>query len=94
MRIRTALAAATTAAAVATSGVAVAAPTVNSPDGTPANQQRSLTEELSSGEGSSTEEGSSIRDMSPQEIRDWIAVVTAIVGMLSQIFTIVGKFMR
>lgn len=85
MKIRTSLVAATTAAAVMTSGVAdaTAAPVVNNADGTTATEERS-----------SRSEGSSIEDLSPQEIRDWIAVVTAVVGMLTQILTVVNKFMR
>lgn len=85
MKIRTSLVAATTAAAVMTSGAAVAtaAPVVNNADGTAATEERS-----------SNSEGSSIDNISPQEIRDWIAVVTAIVGMITQILTLVNKFKR
>ncbi|MBC3178863.1 hypothetical protein [Corynebacterium lujinxingii] len=81
MKTRTNLVAAATATAVAISGanVAEAAPTV-----------------VDSGTTNTTtaDEGSSIRDMDPSEIQDWLAVVTAILGIISQVASVAMKFMR
>ena len=32
--------------------------------------------------------------MSPEELKSWIAVVTAIIGMLTQVLSIASKFAR
>lgn len=81
MKTRTSLVAAATVAAVAVSGasVAEAAPTV-----------------VDNGTTNTTaaDEGSSIRDMDPSEIQDWLAVVTAILGIISQVASVAMKFMR
>ena len=98
MKLRTSLAAAATATAVLVSGAAVAdaAPTVNdtaeskSKDNDKDSDKKTIKESLSS----SNEEGSSIEDMSPEELKSWIAVVTAIVGMLTQVLSIASKFAR
>ncbi|MDK8879625.1 hypothetical protein [Corynebacterium sp. MSK008] len=98
MKLRTSLAAAATATAVLVSGAAVAdaAPTVNdtaeskSKDNDKDSDKKTIKESLSS----SNEEGSSIEDMSPEELKSWIAVVTAIIGMLTQVLSIASKFAR
>lgn len=48
-------------------------------------------EEESSSSSSNDSEGSSITDMSPREIRDWIAVFTAIIGALGTVFAFYQK---
>ncbi|OFT58298.1 hypothetical protein HMPREF3151_05745 [Corynebacterium sp. HMSC05H05] len=101
MKLRTSLAAAATATAVMVSGAAVAdaAPTVNdteesrskdSGDSGKNNDKKTIKDSLSS----SDEEGSSIEDMSPEELKSWIAVVTAIIGMLTQVLSVASKFAR
>ena len=98
MKLRTSLAAAATATAVLVSGAAVAdaAPTVNdtaeskSKDNDKDSDKKTIKDSLSS----SNEEGSSIEDMSPEELKSWIAVVTAIIGMLTQVLSIASKFAR
>jgi len=81
MKTRTSLVAAATATAVAISGasVAEAEPTV-----------------VDNGTTNTTaaDEGSSIRDMDPDEIQDWLAVITAILGMISQVASVAMKFRR
>ena len=39
-------------------------------------------------------DGSSVKDMSPAEIRDWIAVFTAVIGALGTLFAFLDKYMR
>lgn len=80
MKTRTSLVAAATIAAVAVSGasVAEAAPTVVD-NGTT---------------NTAADEGSSIRDMDPSEIQDWLAVITAILGIISQVASVAMKFTR
>mgnify|MGYP006954519418 FL=1 len=98
MKLRTSLAAAATATAVMVSGAAVAdaAPTVNdtaeskSKDNNTDSDKKTIKDSLSS----SNEEGSSIEDMSPEELKSWIAVVTAIIGMLTQVLSVASKFAR
>lgn len=82
MKTRTSLVAAATVAAVAVSSasVAEAAPTV-------VNNGTTNTTAVA-------DEGSSIRDMDPAEIQDWLAVVTAILGIISQVASVAMKFMR
>ncbi len=86
MKLRTGIVAATTAAAVMTGGAAVATaePTVVKPADTATANNSS----------SNNSEGSSVDNISPGEIKDWVAVVSAIIAMLTQLFTLVGKFMR
>lgn len=82
MKFRKGLISAATAAAVLTSGVAVAnaepAPTVNTAETKPAEQNN----------------GSSIKDLSPKEIQDWIAVATAVIGLISTIFAFADKYLK
>ena len=81
MKTRTSLVAAATATAVAISGVNVAeaAPTVVD-NGTT--------------DTTAADEGSSIRDLDPGEIQDWLAVITAILGIISQVASVAMKFRR
>lgn len=104
---RKALVAAATAATVSLSGVTVAtaeptnddpavvdnatnedagkdAPESESDD----NKDKDKDKESSS---SNDSEGSSISDMKPSEIRDWIAVFTAIIGALGTVFAFYNK---
>ena len=94
MKLRTSLAAAATATAVMVSGAAVAdaAPTVN--DTAESKSKDSDKKTIKDSLSSSDEEGSSIEDMSPEELKSWIAVVTAIIGMLTQVLSIAAKFAR
>ena len=94
MKLRTSLAAAATATAVMVSGVAVAdaAPTVN--DTAESKSKDSDKKTIKDSLSSSNEEGSSIEDMTPEELKSWIAVVTAIIGMLTQVLSIASKFAR
>lgn len=85
MKLRTGLVAATTAIAVTASGAAVAtaAPVAKEkPGATTTNTTTTGTE------------GSSIKDIDPNEIQDWVAVVSAIIAMLVQLATLVNKFVR
>lgn len=93
MKVRTSLAAAATATAVMLSGAAVAdaAPTVNETAESRANESAKAAADSGS---STTGEGSSIQDVDPDELKSWIAVVTAIVGMLTQILSVAAKFRR
>lgn len=43
---------------------------------------------------SSDEGSSSVKDMSPAEIRDWIAVFTAVIGALGTLFAFLDKYLR
>ena len=87
MKVRTSLAAAATAAAVTVSGVTAAgAVTVND---TPESKAQETTKKKSGGSSFSD-----ISEMSIDEINDWIAVVTAIVGLITQVLTVVNKFAR
>ena len=99
MKFRTSLAAAATATAVMISGAAVAdaAPTVNDTaqsKSKDSNNKDSDKKTIKDSLSSSDEEGSSIEDMSPEELKSWIAVVTAIIGMLTQVLSIAAKFAR
>ena len=99
MKLRTSLAAAATATAVMISGAAVAdaAPTVNDTaqsKSKDSNNKDSDKKTIKDSLSSSDEEGSSIEDMSPKELKSWIAVVTAIIGMLTQVLSIAAKFAR
>ena len=99
MKLRTSLAAAATATAVLISGAAVAdaAPTVNDTaqsKSKDSNNKDSDKKTIKDSLSSSDEEGSSIEDMSPEELKSWIAVVTAIIGMLTQVLSIAAKFAR
>lgn len=97
MKLRTSLAAVATATAVTLSGAAAAdaAPTVNETVESQSNatEQEDATT-LGNLSSSSSEEGSSIEDMTLDELKSWIAVVTAVVGILTQILTIATKFAR
>ena len=99
MKLRTSLAAAATATAVMISGAAVAdaAPTVNDTaqsKSKDSNNKDSDKKTIKDSLSSSDKEGSSIEDMSPEELKSWIAVVTAIIGMLTQVLSIAAKFAR
>jgi len=99
MKLRTSLAAAATATAVMVSGAAVAdaTPTVNDTaesKSKDSNNKDSDKKTIKESLSSSGEEGSSIEDMSPEELKSWIAVVTAIIGMLTQVLSIATKFAR
>ncbi|OFT76248.1 hypothetical protein HMPREF3104_06045 [Corynebacterium sp. HMSC30G07] len=107
MQFRKGIIAAATAAAVLTSGVSVAAaedgktgttsPTIN--DGktkkpTEPNQASPAKKDSSSNDSSSKEGGSSVKDMGPTEIKDWIAVITAVISLLGTLFAFGQKFMK
>lgn len=107
MQFRKGIIAAATAAAVLTSGVSVAAaedgktgttsPTIN--DGKTKkpevpNQASPAKKDSSSNGSSSKEGGSSAKDMSPKEIQDWIAVITAVISLLGTLFAFGQKFMK
>ena len=55
------------------------------------NNDDTTNEESSSSSSSDDSEGSSISDMKPSEIRDWIAVFTAIIGALGTVFAFYNK---
>ena len=77
---------------VSGAAVADAAPTVN--DTAESKSKDSDKKTIKDSLSSSDEEGSSIEDMSPEELKSWIAVVTAIIGMLTQVLSIAAKFAR
>lgn len=83
MKLRTGLVAATTAAAVLTSGAvaADAKPVAKDPAGT----DTSLWGEI---------QNSSAKDLTPQEIKDWIAAITAIIALVAPILTVLGRLAR
>lgn len=81
MKFRKGLISAATAAAVLTSGVSVA--TAADKPTVPAENK-----------AVATTEGSSIKDLSPKEIQDWIAVVTAVVSLIGSIYAFAQKYMK
>ena len=97
MQFRKGIVAAATAAAVLTSGVSVAVaeetkegttqPTTPTPTPQKQNQPNNTTNQKK-------DEGSSAKDMSPKEIQDWIAVVTAVIGLLGTLFAFGQKFIK
>lgn len=82
MKFRKGLISAATAAAVLTSGVSVA---------TAADKQVTVPNE---NKAVATTEGSSIKDLSPKEIQEWIAVVTAVVSLIGSIYAFAQKYMK
>ena len=96
MNFRKGIIAAATAVAVATSGVATAEAAENSatPTATKAAQStpnKSGTPKVSK---TTTPGSSSMKDMRPSEIRDWIAVFTAVIGALGTLFAFLDKHLR
>ncbi len=99
---RKALVAAATTAAVSLSGVTVAnaetttpaATTTATSTTTPAAPSTTKTPSKTDEDTSSSDdsEGSSISDMDPKEIRDWIAVFTAVIGALGTAFAFYNKY--
>ena len=105
---RKAIVAAATAATVAFGGVSVAsaetttpatttATETNTPATTPAKETNTPApttpnKKKDESSSSSEDEGSSITDMEPKEIRDWIAVFTAIIGALGTVFAFYTKY--
>ncbi|MCG7261045.1 hypothetical protein MHJ96_06955 [Corynebacterium aurimucosum] len=99
---RKALVAAATTAAVSLSGVTVAnaetttpaATTTATSTTTPAAPSTTKTpSKTDEGTSSSDDsEGSSISNMDPKEIRDWIAVFTAVIGALGTAFAFYNKY--
>lgn len=88
MQYRKSLVAAATAAAVLTSGVSVApaaepAPLVNKD--TTTNQTTDKQSSSSSNDGTK---------LSPKEIQDWIAVATAVIGLVGTIAAFAQKYLR
>lgn len=80
MQLRKGLVATATAAAVLTSGVTVA----NAAEATPTVSTATT----------KTKEGSSVKDMSPKEIQEWIAVVTAVISLLGTLATFANKYIK
>lgn len=81
MKFRKGLISAATAAAVLTSGVSVA--TAADKPTVPAETK-----------AVATTEGSSIKDLSPKEIQDWIAVVTAVISLIGSVYAFAQKYMK
>lgn len=81
MKFRKGLISAATAAAVLTSGVSVA---TAEPEPTVPAQTKAV----------ATKEGSSVKDLSPKEIQDWIAVVTAVIGLVGTMFAFGQKYLK
>lgn len=97
MKLRASLAAAATATAVMVSGAAAAdaAPTVNDTVESTSTESEKTTKTTQGGLSSSAdEEGSSVEDLSPGEIKSWIAVITTVVGLLTQILSVASRFSR
>lgn len=104
---RKALVAAATAATVSLSGVSVASAedtavvtnesatsestTDNDKETDNSESENGKEKEEESSSSSNDSEGSSITDMKPSEIRDWIAVFTAIIGALGTVFAFYQK---
>lgn len=82
MKFRKGLISAAAAAAVLASGVSVA----NAEEPAPKVPAEAKTADL--------ENGSSIKDLSPREVQDWIAVATAVIGLLSTIFAFADKYLK
>ncbi|WP_066525137.1 hypothetical protein [Corynebacterium bouchesdurhonense] len=82
MQFRKGLISAATAAAVLTSGVSVATADQDKPT------VRAETKAVA------TKEGSSVKDLSPKEIQDWIAVVTAVIGLIGTMFAFGQKYLK
>lgn len=77
------------ATTTATSTTTPAAPSTT-PEAPSTTTTPSKTDEDSS--SSDDSEGSSISDMDPKEIRDWIAVFTAVIGALGTAFAFYNKY--
>ncbi|MHB2251951.1 hypothetical protein [Corynebacterium aurimucosum] len=99
---RKALVAAATTAAVSLSGVTVAnaetttpaATTTATSTTTPAAPSTTKTPSKTDKDSSSSDDskGSSMSDMDAKEIRDWIAVFTAVIGALGTAFAFYNKY--
>lgn len=91
---RKALVAAATTAAVSLSGVTVANAETTTPEATTTATATTTTPSKTDEDSSSSDdsEGSSISDMDPKEIRDWIAVFTAVIGALGTAFAFYNKY--
>ena len=91
MQIRKGLVAAGTAAAVLTSGVTVA----SAQPAVVKNSLESATKAVSTTD--TTKNSSSSQDgkkISPKEIQEWIAVVTAFIGLLGTIASFANKYIK
>lgn len=82
MKFRKGLISAATAAAVLSSGVSVATATA---DTKPVVNDNAAV---------ATTEGSSIKNLSPKEIQEWIAVVTAVVSLIGSVYAFAQKYMK
>ncbi|MCQ9330987.1 hypothetical protein [Corynebacterium phoceense] len=102
---RKALIASATAVAVAFGGASVASAQDNTPSATATptatatatptpskDADDSKKPETTTDANDKKDEGSSISDMEPKEIRDWIAVFTAVIGALGTLLAFLGKY--
>lgn len=95
MQLRKGLIAAATATAVLTSGVTVASaetekPVVVNTTDKKTTESNQTTQSTSSGSSSDPDR----EKLTPKEIQDWIAVATAIIGLLGTLFTFADKFLK
>ncbi|QYH20401.1 hypothetical protein JKI95_11955 [Corynebacterium aquatimens] len=88
MQIRKGLVAAGTAAAVLTSGVTVASaqPVVNN--------KEAVTKTVSTTDSKASSSSQDGKKISPKEIQEWIAVVTALIGLLGTIASFANKYIK
>ncbi len=98
---RKALVASATAVAVAFGGASVAtAQSSSEPAAAPAttttdaNSNKSTTTTTTTEDNGSSKDGSSMGDVEPKEIRDWIAVFTAVIGALGTMLAFLSKYFK
>jgi len=88
---RKALVAGATALSMTFAGTTVATAAETTP-ASPTENKESAAATTSNG-AEPTEEGSSIKDMDPKEIKAWIGVVTSVIGALGTLFAFANKYL-
>lgn len=96
MQLRKGLLAAATATAVFTSGVTVASAETVKPEVVNTADSKKTTEskQTTQSNNSSSSSDPDRKKMTPKEIQEWIAVVTAVIGLVGTLFTFADKFLK
>ena len=88
---RKALVAGATALSMTFAGTTVATAAETTPASSTENKESAAATTTTGAEP--TEEGSSIKDMDPKEIKAWIGVVTSVIGALGTLFAFANKYL-
>lgn len=88
---RKALVAGATALSMTFAGTTVATAAETTPASSTENKESAAATTTNGAEP--TEEGSSIKDMAPKEIKAWIGVVTSVIGALGTLFAFANKYL-